>query len=80
MENQKTELQMDNTKELETRKISELLWIYALPAVISQIISSIYNMADRMFIGQGVSALAIAGLGITMPIMCFSFSIMIILN
>lgn len=60
---------MDNTKELETRKISELLWIYALPAVISQIISSIYNMADRMFIGQGVSALAIAGLGITMPIM-----------
>ncbi|MGN0202500.1 MAG: MATE family efflux transporter [Candidatus Cryptobacteroides sp.] len=60
---------MDNTKELETRKISELLWIYALPAVISQVISSIYNIADRVFIGQGVSALAIAGLGITMPIM-----------
>ncbi|MGN1215865.1 MAG: MATE family efflux transporter [Candidatus Cryptobacteroides sp.] len=60
---------MDNTKELETRKISELLWIYALPAVISQVISSIYNIADRIFIGQGVSALAIAGLGITMPIM-----------
>lgn len=60
---------MDKTKELETRKISELLWIYALPAVVSQIISSIYNIADRVFIGQGVSALAIAGLGITMPIM-----------
>ena len=60
---------MDNTKELETRKISELLWIYAVPAVISQVIASVYNIADRIFIGQGVSALAIAGLGITMPIM-----------
>lgn len=60
---------MDKTKELETRKISELLWIYAVPAIISQVISSIYNIADRIFIGQGVSALAIAGLGITMPIM-----------
>jgi len=60
---------MDKTKELETRKISELLWIYAVPSIISMVISSIYNIADRIFIGQGVSALAIAGLGITMPIM-----------
>lgn len=61
--------QMDKTKELETRKISQLLLMYALPAVISQIIASIYNIADRIFIGQGVGALAIAGLAITMPIM-----------
>ena len=61
--------QNNRTKELETRDIAQLLWIYALPAVISQIISSIYNIADRIFIGQGVGALAIAGLAITMPIM-----------
>lgn len=60
---------MDKTRELEVRKISELLLIYAVPAIVSQVISSIYNIADRIFIGQGVSALAIAGLGITMPIM-----------
>lgn len=59
----------NKTKELETRDIAQLLWIYALPAVISQIISSVYNIADRIFIGQGVGALAIAGLAITMPIM-----------
>lgn len=45
------------------------MWIYALPAVISQIISSIYNIVDRIFIGRGVGALAIAGLAITLPIM-----------
>lgn len=46
-----------------------MLWIYALPAVVSQIIASIYNIVDRIFIGHGVGALAIAGLAITMPIM-----------
>lgn len=60
---------MDKTKELETRDIRQLLWIYALPAVISQVIASVYNIADRIFIGQGVGPLAIAGLAITMPVM-----------
>lgn len=60
---------IDRTKELETEQISHLLWVYAFPAVMSQIIASIYNIADRAFIGQGVGALAIAGLAITMPIM-----------
>ncbi|MBO4655413.1 MAG: MATE family efflux transporter [Bacteroidales bacterium] len=59
----------DKTKILETERIGKLLWLYAWPAVISQIIASIYNIVDRIFIGQGVGALAIAGLAITMPIM-----------
>lgn len=60
---------IDRTKELETRDVGQLLWIYALPAVISQIIASIYNIVDRIFIGRGVGALAIAGLAITFPLM-----------
>lgn len=61
--------QIDRTKELETRDIKSLLWIYALPAIVSQIIASIYNIVDRVFLGQCVGSLAIAGLAITMPIM-----------
>ncbi len=60
---------IDRTKELETKSIGSLLWTYALPAVISQVISSVYNIVDRIFIGQGVDAMAIAGLAITLPIM-----------
>ncbi len=60
---------IDRTKELETRDVGQLLWVYALPAVISQIIASIYNIVDRIFIGRGVGALAIAGLAITFPLM-----------
>ncbi|MBP5562543.1 MAG: MATE family efflux transporter [Bacteroidales bacterium] len=60
---------LDRTKELETKNIGSLLWTYALPAVISQIIASVYNIVDRIFIGHGVGALAIAGLAITFPLM-----------
>jgi len=60
---------VDNTKEFESKPISTLLWQYALPAVITQIIASIYNICDRVFLGQCVGALAIAGLTVTMPIM-----------
>lgn len=61
-------MQIDKTKELETKGIGTLLLMYALPSVVSQIISSVYNICDRIFIGHGVGALAIAGLAITLPI------------
>lgn len=61
--------QLDKTKELETERVSKLLWKYALPSIISMIISSIYNIVDRIFIGQCVGALAIAGMAITLPLM-----------
>ena len=61
--------QTDRTQELETKNIGQLLWMYALPSIVSQIIASVYNIVDRVFLGQCVGALAIAGLAITMPIM-----------
>ena len=61
--------QLDRTKELETKDIRKLLWAYALPSIVSQVIASVYNICDRVFLGQCVGALAIAGLAITMPIM-----------
>ena len=61
--------QLDRTKDLETKDIKKLLWMYAMPSVVSQIIASVYNICDRVFLGQCVGALAIAGLAITMPIM-----------
>ena len=60
---------LDRTKELETKDIKSLLWAYALPSIVSQVIASVYNICDRVFLGQCVGALAIAGLAITMPIM-----------
>ena len=42
---------------------------YAIPAIIAMTASSLYNMADSIFIGQGVGAMAISGLALTFPMM-----------
>lgn len=62
----------DRTKELGTKPIGALLMQYAVPAIIAMTASSIYNMVDSVFIGQGVGAMAIAGLAITFPLMNLS--------
>ena len=58
--------------ELGTEKIGKLLRQYALPAIIAQTASSLYNMVDSIFIGQGVGPLAISGLAVTFPLMNLS--------
>ena len=60
---------MDNIHKLETEPIGKLLLQYALPAVITQVVASVYNIVDRVFLGQYVGAMAIAGLAITLPVM-----------
>ena len=59
-------------KELGTEKIGKLLMRYAIPAVISMLAASAYNIVDRAFLGQFVGPLAIAGLAVTSPIMNLS--------
>lgn len=58
--------------ELGTERIGKLLKQYALPAIIAQTASSLYNMVDSIFIGQGVGPLAISGLAVTFPLMNLS--------
>ncbi len=62
----------NNPKELATQDVRKLLFSYSLPAIIAMMASALYNIIDRVFIGQGVDALAISGLAITMPIMNLS--------
>ncbi len=58
--------------ELGTEKIGTLLRQYAVPAIIAMTASSLYNMVDSIFIGQGVGPLAISGLAVTFPLMNIS--------
>ena len=61
--------QKRNATELGTQPIGKLLMQYAIPAIIAMTASSLYNMVDSIFIGQGVGPLAISGLAITFPFM-----------
>ncbi|WP_070000765.1 MATE family efflux transporter [Cellulosilyticum sp. I15G10I2] len=61
---------MDRQKELSEQSIIKLLVKYSIPAIIGMLVNALYNVVDRMFIGNipGIGALAITGVGITMPI------------
>ena len=56
------------TAGLEHEKIGSLLLKYSLPAIVGMLVSSLYNIIDRVFIGQGVGAMAISGLALTLPL------------
>lgn len=55
-------------EDLKYQKISKLFWKYAIPAIISNSATSIYNIIDRIFIGNGVGPYAISGLALTLPL------------
>lgn len=55
--------------DLSKSSISKLLWYYSLPTLIGTLANALYNIIDRIYIGQGVGALAISGLALTFPIM-----------
>ncbi len=61
-----------DTTLLGTEKVSTLLMRYAIPSIIAMTASSIYNIADSVFIGHGVGSMAISGLAITLPLMNLS--------
>ena len=57
--------------ELKEEKIWRLIIKYSVPAILAMMVTSLNNTVDRAFIGsmKDVGALAISGLGVTMPIL-----------
>lgn len=55
--------------DLATRPVGRLLWQYSLPAVVGMLVMALYNLVDRIFIGQVVGPEAIAGMALTFPLM-----------
>lgn len=60
---------MNRAEELGTGKIGSLLLKFSLPAIVGMVVNSLYNVADRAFVGKGVGSLAIAGITVSFPVM-----------
>ena len=73
-----TVLQTGENK-LGTLHMGKLLWMYSVPAIVGTMLSSLYNIIDRMYIGLGVGPMAISGLALTFPFMNFlsAFSMLV---
>ncbi|WP_250675664.1 MATE family efflux transporter [Paraclostridium ghonii] len=62
---------MKNEQALRNNSIPRLLLTYSVPAIIGMLVNALYNVVDRIFIGNihDVGPLAITGVGICLPIM-----------
>lgn len=56
---------------LGTKKIGALLLEFSIPATIGMVVNAIYNIVDRMFIGnaEGLQSLGLTALTVSFPIM-----------
>lgn len=53
---------------LEAEPLGRLIGKFAVPAVISMLVSALYNIVDQIFIGQGVGMLGNAATNIAFPV------------
>lgn len=53
---------------LAVENIGKLIAKFAIPAIISMLVSSLYNIVDQIFIGQGVGMLGNAATNIAFPV------------
>ena len=60
---------MKNIEELANANIGRLMLKYFIPAFIGVFLNALYNIVDRIFIGQGVSAEALSGISVIFPVM-----------
>jgi len=69
-------LQKENSLAMfENESIVKLLLKFALPAIASMVVNSIYNIVDQIFIGQGVGMLGNAATNLTFPLVTFSMAL-----
>lgn len=59
---------LEQNNPLATENVGKLIAKFAIPAIISMLVSSLYNIVDQIFIGQGVGMLGNAATNIAFPV------------
>ena len=64
---------MESENILASKPIGKLMLKLAIPTVLAQLVNLLYNIVDRIFVGHinEIGSLALAGLGVTFPIIIF---------
>ncbi len=65
--------------DLGKDSIPRLLLTFAIPAIVGLMINALYNIVDRIFVGNGVGAMGLAGIAVSFPsfIIMMAFGMMI---
>ncbi|HHX73648.1 MAG TPA: MATE family efflux transporter, partial [Firmicutes bacterium] len=60
---------MVSTRQLGEGKITSLILKFSAPAIVGMVVTSIYNVVDRIYVAQGVGSLGLAGVTVGFPVM-----------
>ena len=71
---------MSNSRQLGEEKILKLLLRFSIPAIIGMLVNALYNVVDRIFVGNGVGSVGIAGITIAFPIMTIMMSFQMLIG
>ena len=59
---------------LGTESIGKLLLKFSIPAITGMLVNALYNVVDRIFVGQGVNEIALGGLSLVLPLMTIAMA------
>jgi len=59
----------DAAGRLGTESVGKLLLKFSIPAITGMLVNALYNVVDRIFVGQGVNEIALGGLSLVLPLM-----------
>ncbi|OPJ62388.1 MATE family efflux transporter [Clostridium oryzae] len=59
---------MNRTEELEKSNVIKLLIKFSIPGIIGMLVTVMYSLVDRIFVGKYVGEMQLSGVGITFPI------------
>ncbi|MDI9412611.1 MAG: MATE family efflux transporter [Bacillota bacterium] len=70
---------MDRAERLGQEQILPLLLSFSIPAIVGMLVQALYNVVDRIFVGNGVGPNGLAGLTVVFPVMLvqMAFSMLI---
>jgi putative MATE family efflux protein len=71
---------MEKFKEMGAGSTGRLLFKYSLPAIAGMILVSLYNVIDRIFVGQATGATGLAAVTVAFPVMMLGFAGAILAN
>ncbi|MGI6488114.1 MAG: MATE family efflux transporter [Syntrophomonadaceae bacterium] len=71
---------MDRSEQMREQSTGKLLWSFSLPTIVGMLVSSLYNIIARIFVGRGIGSLAIAATTIAFPIMILLMAVSLLIG
>lgn len=80
MNEQQEVIEKQRINPLAVAPIGKLIAKFAIPAIISMLVSALYNIVDQIFIGQGVGILGNAATNVAFPVTTICVSVGLLLG